>query len=311
MHAVHTTTLDLNLLQVFAAVHEAKSVSRAAERLNLSQPAVSHALTRLRLAFHDPLFTRSATGVKPTPRADQVARQVEAALRLLQGALHEAQGFDAAVSQRRFVLHMSDLGAAYFLPALTGRLAAAAPGVQIEVVQLAPQAIGTALEEGRLDLAIGFLPQLAGTESIPLLEERYVLLMRRQHPLTRGLRRREPSEAMRSLHYAVVASHTEPQRALQALGLAGQVRLTLPHFTAAPSILEATDLALVLPTQPARQFAARHDLQVLDLPLGLPPFEVAMHWTWRHNHDPGHRWLRENARAVLVQAPRAKARRNV
>jgi len=155
MQRMNVRELDLNLLHVFAAVHAMRSVSRAAERLELSQPAVSHALTRLRLALRDPLFTRAPGGVRPTPKADQFARQVEAALQLLDVALHEAERFDAARSQRRFVVHMSDIGADEFLPQLMADIGACAPGVRVEAVQLAPEAIGPALEEGRLDLALG------------------------------------------------------------------------------------------------------------------------------------------------------------
>jgi DNA-binding transcriptional LysR family regulator len=121
--------------------------------------------------------------VAPTPKADQLARQVEAALRQLDVALHEADSFDAARSQRRFVLHMSDIGADEFLPQLMAGIGRDAPGVRVEAVQLPAEAIAPALEEGRLDLAFGYLPTLAGTESAPILQERYVVLLRRGHPL--------------------------------------------------------------------------------------------------------------------------------
>jgi len=295
MHRMNVRDLDLNLLHVFAAVHAARSVSRAADTLGLSQPAVSHALTRLRLALHDPLFTRAPGGVRPTPKADQLARQVEAALQLIDVALHEADHFDAARSQRRFAVHMSDIGADEFLPLLMAGIGREAPGVQVETMQLAPENIAAALEEGRLDLAFGYLPALVGTESAPLLQERYVVLLRRGHPCAKALRDRAALEA---LQFILVASHAEPARALHLLGLQPRIRLTLPHFTVVPPILAATDLAVIMPLRPALRFAARHDLQVLEPDLGLPPFMVAMHWTWRSAHDPGHRWLREQALAM-------------
>ncbi|MDE1950599.1 MAG: LysR family transcriptional regulator [Burkholderiales bacterium] len=291
--------LDLNLLQVFAAVHAARSVSRAAQTLGLSQPAVSHALTRLRLVLHDPLFQRCPGGVRPTPRADQFARQVEAALQLIDLALRESQAFDAARSQRRFVVHMSDIGADEFLPQLMAGIGAAAPGVRVEAVQLAPEQIAGALDEGRIDLAFGYLPGLVGTERAVLLEERYVVLLRRGHPLAAGL---DSRAALDRLGFILVASHAEPARALALLGLQPQIRLTLPHFTVVPPILAATDLAVILPLRPALRFAARLELQVIELDIGLPPFEVAMHWTWRSAHDPGHRWLREQALAMRFEA---------
>lgn len=297
---------DLNLLHVLAVVHASRSVSRAAETLGLSQPAVSHALTRLRLALHDPLFTRVTGGVAPTPKADQLVRQVETALRQLDLALHEAETFDAAHSQRRFVLHLSDIGADEFLPQLMAGIAAQAPAVRLEAVQLPAEAIASALEEGRLDLAFGYLPGLVGTESQAILQERYVVLLRRGHPLAGALRDRS---ALEQLDFVLVASHAEPARALHLLGLQPRIRLTLPHFMVVPPIVAATDLAVILPLRPALRFAALHGLQVVEPDLGLPPFTVAMHWTWRSAHDPGHRWLRAHVAAMQLAAlPAAPAR---
>lgn len=286
---------DLNLLHVFAAVHAARSVSRAAETLGLSQPAVSHALTRLRLSLHDPLFTRVPGGVAPTPKADQLVRQVQSALQQLDVALQESEAFDAARSQRRFVLHMSDIGADEFLPLLMAGIGRSAPGVHVETVQMPASAINTALQEGRLDLAFGYLPGLLGTESQPILQERYVVLLRQGHPLAGALRSRE---ALDQLDFVLVDSHAEPARALHLLGLQSRIRLTLPHFMVVPAILAATDLAVILPLRPAKRFAALHALQVVEPNLGLPPFTVALHWTWRSAHDPGHRWLREQVLAM-------------
>jgi len=298
MHRVHVRDLDLNLLHVFSAVHEAGNVSRAAERLGLSQPAVSHALTRLRLALHDPLFVRGSGGVVPTPKADRFARQVAQALQTLDVALNENEPFVAARSARRFAVHMSDIGADEFLPRLMADVARAAGGVCIEAMQLAPEAIAPALHDGRLDLAVGFLPNLgvSGTESAVLLDqERYVALVRRGHPLARQLKKRS---ALEQLEFILVASHVEPARALHLLGLASRIRLTLPYFTVAPAIIAKTDLAMLVPSSPAERFARRFDLAVAELDLGLPPITVTMHWTWRHTHDSGHRWLRERLLAL-------------
>ncbi len=300
MHVMNVSDIDLNLLHVFAAVHQTRHVGRAAERLGLSQPAVSHALTRLRLRLHDPLFVRAPGGVRPTPRAERLAPQVAAALQLIDAALQEGERFDPARSRRRFTLHMSDIGADEFLPLLMADLGRRAPGLQLQTVQLAPEAIAPALEQGRLDLAFGYLPGIAGTEQATLLTERYVVLLRGGHPLAGRLRDRA---ALERLEFIVVQSHTEPARALHRLGLESRIRLALPQFMVVPAILEATDLAVVLPLRPALRFAARHALQVVEPDLGLPPFPVAMHWHWRHTHEPGHAWLRERALAMRLAPP--------
>lgn len=297
---------DLNLLHVFQAVHDAGSVSRAAERLQMSQPAVSHALARLRRVLGDPLFVRGAGGVAPTPRAQRFARQAGAALRLLDAAIRESDRFDAARSHRRFALHMSDIGADEFLPLLMARVRPQAPDVRLEVVQLEPAAIAPALESGRIDLAVGHFPALTGTERAPLLDEHYVVLLRRGHPLAARLADRD---ALHALDFILVASHSEPARALHLAGLESRIRLTLPHFAVAPSILAASDLAVVMPSRPAQRFAERHALEVVEADLGLPPFTVSIHWVWRMNHDPGHRWLRSLAQDLRVGPNPAPPRR--
>ena len=290
MHIVNIGDLDLNLLHVFRAVYATRNVSRAAERLDLSQPAVSHALTRLRLSLKDPLFRRGPGGVTPTARADHFAGFVDAALKTLEVALSETVAFDPGVSRREFVVHMSDLATGELLPTLMAQLRRAAPGVSIEAVQLDADAVGGALDDGRIDLAFGYLPTLRDTHRASLLDERYVLLLREDHPLRRRIRSRASLE---SLDFVLVRSHAEPARALHRLGLESRIRLTIPHFAVLPAILAQSDLAAIVPLRPAQRYAREGKLAVLRPDLGLPPFTVAIHWVWRVHHDPGHRWLRE------------------
>ena len=133
---MHINELDLNLLRIFDAVYRQRSVSRAAEALALSQPAVSQGLTRLRLVLKDALFTRAGRGVAPTPTADALAQAVQQALALVGQALHDAERFDPAATRRTFHLHMSDIGESEFLPDLMRRVRQLAPGARIETRQL-------------------------------------------------------------------------------------------------------------------------------------------------------------------------------
>src|SRR5262245_37590649 len=144
---------DLNLLQTFHAVHATHSVSRAAERLGVSQPTVSHALRRLRAAYKDPLFVRVQGGMAPTAKAERLASAVEHALSTLETALRETETYDPGRSERTFRLHMSDIGETIFLPPLVARLARLAPHVRLEAFQLDDADILPALESGRIDLA--------------------------------------------------------------------------------------------------------------------------------------------------------------
>jgi DNA-binding transcriptional LysR family regulator len=298
IHAMNRMDLDLNLLRVFHEVYLARNVRRSAEALGLSQPAVSHGLRRLRLVLKDPLFVRVPGGVAPTALADQFALHVESALRTVATALEEVERFDPARTQRRFVLHMSDLGTAELLPRVLGELRTHAPGARLEIVQLPVEGLRSALEQGRIDLAVGYLPQLAASHRRQLFEDRYVVLLRKGHPQARRARTRA---GLADMHFVLVEGHTEPARALQASGLESQVRVTVPHFQALPQILAQGDLADIVPRRPAQHFASLAPLELVDTRLGLPPLRVSLHWMWRLHRDPGHRWLRQTFEGLFAQ----------
>jgi len=296
---------DLNLLRVFHAVYTARNVRRSAELLGLSQPAVSHSLTRLRLHLKDQLFVRAPGGVAPTAKADHFARFVEAALRTIDVALVETERFDPKLSERRFVMHMSDLGEGEFLPGLLHHMQEAAPGVRIEAMQLASEDVLPAMEQGRIDLAVGYLPQITGIEHQHLLNDRYAVVTRRGHPLAGQL---HTARGWRRLRYILVKSHAEPARALHRVGLESRIALTVPHFGVLPEILAQTDLAAIIPLLPANRFARVFALDIAEPDLGLAPLKVQLHWTWRMSNDPGHRWLRETMAALYGEKPRPRAK---
>jgi len=290
MHGMNRANFDLNLLRVFHAVYTARNVRRSAELLGQSQPAVSHSLTRLRLHLKDPLFIRSPGGVAPTAKADHFARFAEAALRTIDVALVETARFDPARSDRRFTMHMSDLGEGEFLPGLMAHLERHAPAVRIEAMQFAPADVLPAMEQGRIDLAVGYLPQVSGIEQQHLLDDRYTVVTRKGHPLAGKL---TSARGWRRLHYILVNSHAEPAKALHRVGLESRILLTVPHFGVLPEILATTDLAAIIPRLPALRFARVFPLHIAEPDLGLAPLAVKLHWTWRMHNDPGHRWLRQ------------------
>ncbi len=291
---MHIRDLDLNLLRVFDAVHRHRHVSRAAEQLGLSQPAVSHALTRLRLLMKDALFVRAGAGMRPTPRADQLAQAVAIALQTLEQALFEAEAFDPGQSQRTFRLHMSDMGEGVFLPGLMHDVRQVAPGVRVDSYQFEIAQIEEALETGRLDFALGFLPGVEGTGQDALLDDRYVVLMRAGHPQgdsAAGI------QGLRSLDYILVRQHTQTASLLQRLGLQDRVRLSIPHFMVLPNLVTDTDLAVILPRQTALDFTERGAFRIVEPDFGEAGFTVALHWSRRHASDPALRWLR----ALIVE----------
>jgi len=257
MNAMHIDNIDLNLLRVFDAVYRERNVSRAAEALGLTQPAVSHGLTRLRLLLADQLFTRAAGGVAPTPRAERLASAVRSAMATLQEALAEPERFDPLASRKTFRIHMSDIGESRFLPPLMARLGVHAPGVRLATLPLPAAEIGAALDSGRIDFAFGFLPTVKDTQRAHLLNDRYIVMVREGHPLAQ--RRRSGMalmQALQKIDFVAVRTHADTLRILQLLKLDDRVRLIAEHFMVLPAIVRETDLAVVMPRNIAEGFIA-------------------------------------------------------
>ena len=286
--------VDLNLLRLFDAVYRQRSVSRAAESLELTQPAASHGLTRLRLLIKDPLFVRAPGGVRPTPRADRLAQAVRVALGTLEEALNESAEFDPQRSPRTFRIHMSDIGEGRFLPDLMVLLREQAPGVRVETMPLPRDDVTEALDSGRIDLAFGFLPTVKETQRSQLLKDRYIVMLRKGHPFTR-LRRSGKAllEALGQLEFVAVRTHADTLRILQLLNLEDRLRLTTEHFMVLPAIVKATDLAVVMPRNIAQGFAAEGGYAIVEPSFPLRDFAVSLHWSKRFEADPGNRWLRQ------------------
>ena len=293
MNAMHIDAIDLNLLRLFDAIYRARSVSRAADSLGLTQPAASHGLGRLRLLLQDALFTRAAGGVAPTPRAERLAVAVQSALGTLEQALNEPERFEPSASRKTFRIHMSGIGESRFLPALMARLRELAPGLRLETLPLAPGHIAAALDSGRIDFAFGFLPNVSDTQRAQLLKDRYIVLLRAGHPFAQERRRGKALlEDLRTLDYAAVRTHADTLRILQLLNLEDRLRLTTEHFMVLPSIVRATDLAVVMPRNIARGIAEQGGYAIVEPAFPLRDFTVSLHWSRRFEADPANRWLR-------------------
>jgi DNA-binding transcriptional LysR family regulator len=288
---MHLEHLDLNLLRLFDAVYRLRNVSRAAEALGLSQPAASQGLTRLRLQLKDALFMRTAGGVRPTPRAQRLAAAVQSALGTLELALGELESFDPAASRMALRLHLSDIGEASFLPTLMAALGREAPGITVHSAWLPHEDIAAALDGGQLDFAIGFLPGVLQTRQLPLLRDRYVLLVNERHPLAAAVSPVD-LDALQALEFVAVRSHGETLRMLQQLGLQERVRLSCSNFLALPAIVRSTALAVVLPRAVAQDFAAHGGCAVVEPALPQPDFTVSLHWSRRFEADAALSWVR-------------------
>lgn len=277
--------VDLNLLKIFDAVYAERSVSRAALRIGLTQPSVSHGLTRLRLLFSDPLFVRHQSGMAPTVVAERIAAALSPALRNLQAMLDEHLQFDPRRSTRTLRVYMTDFGSVVFLPGLLAELRRRAPGITLQLPQLAPGELGAALDGARLDLAVGSLPHLRdeGLVSEAVLAERYVELRRAEH-------------ADMPPDFAAITSHPQTLELLRLAGLESRIRLWLPNFMVLPALLAKNDLAVLLPRNVAdvlAQWMPGTALELHDAPGSPAPIQVSLHWHRRYTNDPGLRWFRE------------------
>jgi DNA-binding transcriptional LysR family regulator len=287
---MHIKDIDLNLLRLFDAVCRTRNVSRAAELLDLTQPAASQGLSRLRALLHDPLFMRSPGGVQPTPKAQRLADPVRSALATLEQALGETAGFDPARATRTFQIHMSDIGEARFLPELMAALRERAPGVRVATQPLPREQVMEALDAGRIDFAFGFLPMVRESQRVRLLDDRYVVLLREGHPFTR--KRRSGAallKALGELEFVAVRSHADTLRIVQQCRLQERLRLVTEHFLVLPAIVRATDLAAILPRNIARGFQG---YAIVEPAFPQRDFTVSLHWSRRFEADPGNRWLR-------------------
>ena len=287
--------IDLNLLLVFEHMLKEKRVSDVAESLGLSQPAISNALRRLRRLLGDELFLRTPRGMEPTPFASGLAQPVAYAMGALRTALNQQLVFDPATSTRRFTIAMTDIGEIYFTPPLMDLLSRAAPGVTISTVRNTAVNLRDELEAGRVDLAIGLLPQLkTGIFQRRLFLQRYVCLFAQEHPLARkrSLSLKDFSSAEHVLVKAEGTGHGRADDVIAAQGIARPVRLTVPHFVAVGHILRSTRMIATVPERLAQSIAEPFGLVWRPHPVALPEVAINMVWHAKFQRDPANQWLR-------------------
>ena len=313
MSDVHFNSLDLNLLRVFDALIEEHSVTRAGERLGLSQSAISHALNRLRYVLNDELFVRMPDGMRPTIRAAEIAPRLREGLLQLQLALGPAR-FDPAHTERRFTIACTEYVGTILMPRLIARLRCLAPNAELRI---RPSNMGVAepLLAGRVDLAIGSfrrVPEPFAYE--PLYRETRVWVLSADHPAARG---DLTLERLVSLSHLIISATGEDEQAvngyvsdhglerlvtrsevgllqgaLAAHGLRRVIRLTTPHFLGALAMVSQSDMAAPLPRRLAAAFAEQYRLKLFEPPYPSPPFDIMALWHRDHGNEPAIAWLR-------------------
>ncbi len=299
-------TLDLNLLRVFDAVMIEQNLTRAADKLAMTQPAVSNALKRLRHAFNDELLIRTAYGVKPTPRAESVWPAIRDALARLEAAIAPPT-FDPAIASATFRMAMADSTAAYWMPHLVSEIERTAPGINARMVPLITRDPRNMLMQGDIDIAVGFFPgvisQLVGGQSSAnsaihhssLYTGRYVCVMRKDHPLAKVAL---TLDTYCQAHHLLVSfsgrAHGLVDEILASMNRQRYILLTVNQFFTAGRVVASSDLITVLPHHLISSTGMATQLIWKELPFTTPAVNVDMLWHEREVRNPAHKWLRDN-----------------
>ncbi|TWT13593.1 LysR family transcriptional regulator [Reyranella sp. CPCC 100927] len=304
---MHPSRVDLNLLVVFEAIYAEGGVTPAGRRLNLTQPAVSHALSRLRSAVNDPLFVRQGQSIVPTPVARQMIGPVRQSLQGLGATLSRVSGFDPATARTRFTIGMRDVLESVVLPPLMKVVAQRAPFIDIAVVKSSRRELEMELAAGAIDVAIDvLLPVPNSVHRARIAPQPLAVIARRGHPQVKG---KVDLETYLAQEHIVVSSRRRGQALedyeLSRRGLHRHVRLRCQHYFAAARVVSQTDLLCTMTEPLARILVKSSAAQVLPLPLKMPSFDTFLYWHAHAEEDPANRWLRaqlldalEGARAL-------------
>jgi DNA-binding transcriptional LysR family regulator len=287
----------------FDALMREQNMTMAGGSLGLTQPAMSRAIQRLRLIYDDPLFVRTARGMRPTEFAKLLAEPVGNALTASRKVIEFDENFVPATSSRAFRIAMTDVAATFYLPSLIPYLKQSAPHVTIQSIQVPREKYAEALEVGTAELAIGQLPRTKSLQKQRLVNSTFVCMMRKNHPrIGNTLSMKQFMEAQ---HITVTAPARADEMIRRGLGRRADQRhvaLSVPYYLVVPSILSKCDLIAVLP-QSVAGLALEWRLKVLPLPFTVPMIPMGQFWHPRSQHDPGHRWLRDTIARMAEWLP--------
>lgn len=289
-------TFDLNLLLIFDAIYTERSISKAAERLSLSQPAVSNSLARLRDRLDDPLFQRTAEGMVPTARARALAEPVRQALDLIGSGLQSKHAFDYRQSKRTFVIAVEDYGEAVILPRFVDWVAQVAPEVRIKIRPEPANQLREELKSGRVDLAIDYFV-LRHTEYVSerVMTDSLLSLTRPDHP---GVGDKLTLETYLQLRHVALLPRNSAQPMIDLVlarrRLERHIAVEVPHFQSMPIMVQTTSMICTLPKRMATLYADQFRLKAHIPPVDTPDFPIYLVWHKSAEEDMGHRWLRES-----------------
>jgi DNA-binding transcriptional LysR family regulator len=292
---MHISRVDLNLFIVFEAIYLEGSVTRASQKLSLTQPAISHALGRLRLLFNDPLFVRQGHVMVSTPLARNIIEPVRRSLRGFEVTLEGLDSFDPATTQKQFTVALRDVLESTLLPPLMATVMQQAPQASIAASQVERRELEGELAAGTLDCAIDVLLPLSNDILRKrIVMDQIVVLARQGHPqVESGL---DLATYLAADHVLASSRRRGPgleDFELSRLGLQRRVRLRCQHYFAACRVVSATDLLLTMPERYARVASEQFDNQIFPLPLEMPAFDMYLYWHGNVDNDPANAWLRQ------------------
>lgn len=285
---------DLNLLPVFMALMEERSVTRAAARLSITQPALSNALVRLRALLQDPLFVRERYGMQPTPKAQGLAPVIAAALASLDGVILGQQAFDPSRAELQLTIAPNSYVEFVLVPAIVARLREQAPGIRLRLTPYGSDLADTGVMSGTTALALGrFVDPPDNLVVQPLMDDGLACVVRADHPDVGATLSKSQYERLRHVNMLPPGRlRVGLFQALERQGLKRDVAVSVTHFLAIPEMVAVTDYCATLPQLICRRLAADARLKVLPTPVDLGRFPVQMGWHVRYRDDPAHRWLR-------------------
>src|SRR5262249_26090527 len=294
MHAMHIGNLHLTQVRLLAELLRLRNVSAVADRLELSQPAVSDVLSKLRHELGDPLFVRTGSGLEPTPFGQRLGTAAREAVDVLLAGIASRRSFDPLSSKRQFRFYMSDVGQTVFLPRLMAHLKKHAPIASVKCVPIPINDPGAHLASGEVDLAVGILSNLVtGFHQRFLFNEQYVCVVRTGHP---HFRSGMSIEAFRSTQLAIAdgtgMAHAGVEQLLREHQLQREDTLRVPTFHVLPSIIAGSDMIAIVPRRLGAAVSQLMQVDIHSMPVAAPAIPIKMYWHDRYHHDPPLLWLR-------------------
>ncbi|MBW4598637.1 MAG: LysR family transcriptional regulator [Calothrix sp. FI2-JRJ7] len=304
MKSIDLASIDLNLLVAFEALFEERSVTAAAKRLYLGQPAMSAALGRLRILFNDELFIRIGREMQPTSKAVAIAPDIFAALRQIRHTIEFSQSFNPISAQRNFAIGSADYTSFVILPKLLEYCREKAPSLNFRMIGFDKDNVGEMLEHGTIELALGVFPNSPRqTICVPLFQERFIGIARKKHPAIKN--KPISLETFANLSHVLVTLRQdatgEIDKILATHNLQRRIQLTTPHLLILPAIISSSDMIAAVPYRIGAHFSKLANIEVFELPLETQPWTVSLMWSQLTDKDDANTWLRQTLRTVCEQ----------